>query len=58
MNMMMVALWASVVFGVLTAVIGIAWFATGRTNMLLQRLMGICVLLAVSGLGYGRFIAS
>jgi hypothetical protein len=56
MNYALLTLWGTVIFGVLTVLLGAIWFMTGRSNMMLQRLFGISALMSAACFGYGRFV--
>jgi hypothetical protein len=52
MDMMLLAVWGSVIFGALTIVLVGAWLVTGRKNKVLQILGGVAALLSALSATY------
>jgi hypothetical protein len=57
MNYEVAALWASVVFGGLGALLLIIWFATGRKSAALQIAGAVSVLISLGAGAYTNYIA-
>jgi hypothetical protein len=52
MDMMMLSVWGSLIFGVLTVVLVGAWLITGRKNKVLQVMGGAAALLSALSATY------
>ncbi len=56
MNTELLVLWSTILLGAATVIIAIAWFATGRKNLMLTRLVGIGGGLTALLFGYGKYV--